>query len=146
MLSSSHFLIAVVIHEVDPAIYAATSSNAWMLKSPGTHNSSGTKRNFDCRLCSLLPHIIPLLESRIKSNKYFLRCFSSKKKGTLRTGILKAGTIFLPKLNSLCFFFGGEPAATLLALAFDLTLLLRRCFLVLLVVEATRKSAQLKFN
>ena len=130
MLSSSHFLIAVVIHEVDPAIYAATSSNAWMLKSPGTHNSSGTKRNFDCRLCSLLlaaPYYTPPARVPHQKQQIFLRCFSSKKKGTLRTGILKAGTIFLPKLNSLCFFFGGEPAATLLALAFDLTLLLRRC-------------------
>ena len=148
MLSSSHFLIAVVIHEVDPAIYAATSSNAWMLKSPGTHNSSGTKRNFDCRLCFLLPHIIPLLlESRIiKSNKYFLRCFSSKKKGTLRTGILKAGTIFLPKLNSLCFFFGGASRySTGIGVRPD-SLTSTVLGAVLLVVEATRKSAQLKFN
>ena len=130
MLSSSHFLIAVVIHEVDPAIYAATSSNAWMLKSPGTHNSSGTKRNFDCRLCSLLlaaPYYTPARVPHHQKQQIFFKVFFFTKRGTLRTGILKAGTIFLPKLNSLCFFFGGEPAATLLALAFDLTLLLRRC-------------------
>ena len=85
MLSSSHFLIAVVIHEVDPAIYAATSSNAWMLKSPGTHNSSGTKRNFDCRLCSLLlaaPYYTPATRvPHHQKQQIFFKVFFLQKEG-----------------------------------------------------------------
>ena len=150
MLSSSHFLIAVVIHEVDPAIYAATSSNAWMLKSPGTHNSSGTKRNFDCRLCSLLlaaPYYTPATRvPHHQKQQIFFKVFFFTKRGTLRTGILKAGTIFLPKLNSLCFFFGGASRySTGIGVRPD-SLTSTVLGAVLLVVEATRKSAQLKFN
>ena len=151
MLSSSHFLIAVVIHEVDPAIYAATSSNAcrcWNPQEPTILRGQRGTLIADCAPCFLLPHIIPLLlESRIiKSNKYFSRCFSSKKKGTLRRGILKAGTIFLPKLNSLCFFFGGASRySTGIGVRPD-SLTSTVLGAVLLVVEATRKSAQLKFN
>ena len=151
MLSSSHFLIAVVIHEVDPAIYAATSSNAWMLKSPGTHNSSGTKRNFDCRLCSLLlaaPYYTP--PARVphhQKQQIFFKVFFFQKEGDSKKRNSKGRDHFPSKVELIMLLLRRRTSrySTGIGVRPD-SLTSTVLGAVLLVVEATRKSAQLKFN